>query len=297
MTVQTTDFSIRDALVSDMRACRMLMPDVFSAEHAPEMMVAFDASGALVGAASVAWQAVGDPAAFPVSVHVVPDARRQGLGRALLDAIAALVRGEAMSLQPWSVLREDSAAAAFCLATGFTVHHRVLHFLGEASEMEAMLASYREKLDRAGWIPPGARVVKLPEAPPAEVANLVSREFHGNPAALLARLHGVAGTPPVPDRSVVLLLDGVVVGAQLANIAADGILEVDANVVIPNLRRGWANLLLTHEGTRNSVAHGTKAFRFFCDDRVIDTVNLARRSGAERVAVDLVLRRAVGVDR
>jgi hypothetical protein len=91
----------------------------------------------------------------------------------------------------------------------------------------------------------------------------------------------------------VLLLDGTVVGAQLVSIAADGIPEVEANVVIPTLRRGWANLLLTHEGTRTGVRHGSARFRFFCDDRVIDTINLARRSGATRTATDLVLRRAV----
>jgi len=192
-------------------------------------------------------------------------------------------------------LREDSAEAAFCLATGFAVHHRILHFMGIAERMDAMLGKYREKLDRSGWIPAGARVVRLRHAPLAEVANLVSREFHGDPAALLARLSGRAGKPPDPNRSVVLLLDGVVVGAQLASIAADGILDVEANVVIPTLRRGWANLLLTHQGTHNSVLYGTWDFRFYCDDRVVDTVNLARRSGAERTATDVVLRRPVAV--
>ena len=276
-----------------MRACRMLLPETFSPGNAPEALVGFGRHDELAGAAAIGWQAAGDPAAFPVSVHVLPNFRRQGLGRALLDAAAALARGETAALQPWTVLREDSEAAAFCLASGFCVHHRILHFSGEAERMEAMLAAYREKLDRSGWIPAGARVVALPDAPPGEVANLVAREFHGNPAAMLARLSGVAGTPPDPQRSVVLLLDGAVAGAQLVCIGADGVPEVEANVVIPSLRRGWANLLLTHEGTRIGILHGSRRFRFFCDDRVIDTVNLARRSGADKVATDVLLRRAV----
>jgi GNAT superfamily N-acetyltransferase len=293
MTTQTLNFSIRDADPSEMRACRMVMPETFSPGNAPEALIGFGRHDELAGAAAIGWQAVGDPAAFPVSVHVLPAYRGQGLGRALLDAAAALVADETPALQPWTVLREGSEAAAFCLANGFRVHHHILHFSGEAERMEAMLAAYREKLDRSGWIPAGARVVALPDAPPAEVANLVAREFHGNPAAMPARLSGRAGTPPNTQRSVVLLLDGVVVGAQLVCIAADGVPEVEANVVIPSLRRGWANLLLTHEGTRVGVLHGSRRFRFFCDDRVLDTVNLARRSGAEKVATDVVLRREV----
>nr|WP_294545150.1 GNAT family N-acetyltransferase [uncultured Rhodopila sp.] len=293
MTIRTLDFFIRDAERAELRACRMLLPETFSPGNAPEALVAFGRHDDLAGAAAIGWQAVGDPAAFPVSVHVLPKFRRQGLGRALLDAAAALARGEAAALQPWTALREDSEAAAFCLACGFGVHHRILHFSGEAERMEAMLAAYREKLDRSGWIPAGARVVALPDAPPDEVANLVAREFHNHPERMLARLSCLAGTPPDPQRSVVLLLDGMVVGAQLVSIAVDGVPEVEANVVIPSLRRGWANLLLTHEGTRIGVLRGSRRFRFFCDDRVIDTVNLARRSGAEKVATDVVLRRAV----
>jgi len=294
MTTQTLNFSIRGAEPSEMRACRMLLPETFGPSNAPEALVSFSRCGELAGAATIGWQAVGDPAAFLVAVHVVPAYRKQGLGRALVDAAAVLVKGEVSFLQPWKALREDSETAAFCLRSGFTVHHRILHFLGEAEKMEAMLATYREKLDRSGYIPDGARVVKLPDAPAAEVANLVGREFHNNPERMQARLEGRVGKPPDPQRSVVLLLDGLVVGAQLVSIAADGIPEVEGNVVIPSLRRGWANLLLTHEGTRTGVLHGSRQFRFFCDDRVIDTVNLARRSGAERTATDVVLRRAAG---
>jgi GNAT superfamily N-acetyltransferase len=272
----------------------MLLPETFSPRNAPECLIAVSPDGALAGAASIGWRAVGDPPAFPVSVHVLPRYRRQGLGRALLDAAAALVRGQALALQPWKALREDSETAAFCLACGFAVHHRFLHFLAEADKMETMLATYREKLDRAGRIPPGARVVPLSEAPAAEVANLLSREFHNDPERTRARLEGRTANPPDPGLSAVLLLDGVVAGAQLVRIADDGVPELETNVIIPSLRRGWANvLLLTHDGTRPGARHDARYFRFFCDERVTDTVKLARRSGAQRTAIDVVLRRAV----
>ena len=290
---QTCDFTIHPAEPADLRACRMLMPETFGPGHRPEGLIALDPAGALAGAVAIGWLAVGDPPAFPVAVHVVPPARGQGLGRQLLDAATALVRDETSELQPWTALRDDTDAAAFCLASGFAVHHRILHFLGEGERMEGMLRPYRERLDESGWIPAGARVIPLRDADPEDVARVVTREFHGNPSSLIARLRSQGGVPPDPDRSVVLLLDGEVVGVQLLIVPAEGVPEVEANVVIPTLRRGWANLLLTHEGTRISVMHGTRTFRFYCDERVIDTVKLARRSGAELVATDLILRRPV----
>jgi hypothetical protein len=316
----TFAFSIRPARQAEMRACRMLLPDAFQPDRAPTVLVACTPNatspnatspnvtspnatspnatspgGTLIGAAAINWAATGDPPAFQVMVHLLADKRRRGVGRALLNATEAAVRGETPALQPWSPLTEGSEAALFCLANGFSLHHRMLHFVAEAATLEAVLATYRAKLDRAGWIPPGARVVPLHAAPAPEVAQLVSREFHLNPTAFLARLRGAAGRPLDAERSVVLLLDGKVVGAQLASVGADGIPDIEANVVIPTLRRGWANLLLNHESARIGLAKGSRRFRFFCDERVIDTVNFARRGGAERTRTALVLLRDVPV--
>jgi len=272
----------------------MLLPACFGPGHAPEALVAMDSDRALLGAAALIWVAAGDPPAFPVAVHVRPEWRGQGIGRSLVEAAAGFAAAEVPALQPWGLLDEASEEAAFCLATGFIVHHRMLHFEGEAEAMEAMLARYRERFDESGYVPAGARIVSLPEAPAEAVANLVAREFHNSPALMQARFQGRLGRAPDPDRSVVLLLDGVVMGAQLVTLGDDAVPEVEANVVHPSLRRGWANLLLTHEGTRAGVLHGSRRFRFYCDDRVIDTVNLARRSGASRTRVQLALRRPTG---
>ena len=271
----------------------MLLPAAFAPDRAPVALVACSDDGALIGAAAIGWAATRDPPAFPVAIHVLPNQRRHGVGRALLEAVVAAVRGEAPAVQPWSPLPEGSDAAAFGLACQFTVHHRILHFECDVQRLEAALAPMRERLDAAGWIPAGARVVPLHAAPAGELAHLVSREFHTDPAGLLARLRGGVGKPFEPERSLVLLRDDAVVAAQLISIGADGIPDVEANMVIPTLRRGWANLLLTHEMTRVGFAKWTRRFRFYCDDRVLDTVNLARRSGAERTRVDLMLLREV----
>lgn len=279
-----------------MRACRMLLPGAFGPTNAPELLVALDANQQLIGAAAIGWTSNGDPPACPVMVHVRPAWRRRGVGAAIIDSVALLVRDDAGAISPWSNPTEGGDVALFCAATGFSTHHRVFYFTGMAADVEAALARYREKLDGAGWIPRDARVVPLSEAPAAEVAHLVCREFGSSQSAILARILGRAEPGFDPRLSVVLTLDGVVVGAQMVTRAADGIPVVEANVVTPRLRRGWANLLLTHEGTRLSVTSGTQLFRFSCDERVIDTLNIARRSGAELTRTELAMTRRVAPD-
>ena len=271
----------------------MLLPQAFPIDHAPELLVALAPDSTMIGAAAVGWVATGDAAAFPIAVQVVPPWRRRGVGRALIDAAAASVRGEATGLQPWNALADDSEAVGFFLACGFAVHHRVLHFVGDAAAVEALLARHRAWLTERGRIPRNARLVGLQDAPFRELAQLLAREFHNSPAQVLARLHGEAAPPFDAARSVVLLLDGAVVGAQIWTIGDDGVPQVEVNVVNPTLRHGWANVLLTHEGVRAGVAMGTREFRFFCHERVIDTVNIARRSGAKLARTDLVLRRDI----
>jgi GNAT superfamily N-acetyltransferase len=296
MTDQARAFSVRPAEACEMRACRLLLPDTFAPQHAPEAFVALSADSRLIGVATVGWAAIGDVAAFPVAVHVVTVWRRRGVGRALLDLVAATVRGDAAGLQPWTAVAEGGEAAAFFLACDFAIHHRVLHFAGEVARAAAAFAPHRAWLEKTGRIPSNARIVPLSEAPAAEVAHLMAREFGSSPAAALARLRGEVGTPFAPERSVVLLVNGAVMGAQMWSIAVDGTPEVDVNVISPHLRRGWANVLLTHEGFRVGQAKGTQAFRFYCHEDVVDTVNIARRSGAQRVRTDLVLVRAVAAD-
>ncbi len=286
-------FSVRAAEECEARACRMLLPQAFPIDPAPELLVALGPDSTLIGAAAVGWVAAGDASAFPIAVEVVPPWRRRGVGHALIDAAAASVRGETTGLQPWNALEDDSEAVGFFLACGFYVHHRVLHFIGDATSVEALLARHRTWLTERGRIPANARLVGLRDAPHPELAHLLAREFHNSPAQVLARLHGESAPPFDAERSVVLLVDGAVMGAQIWTNGDDGVPQVEVNVVSPTLRHGWANVLLTHEGVRIGVTKGTHAFRFFCHERVIDTVNIARRSGAKLARTDVVLRRDI----
>ncbi len=291
--VQTSAFSVARADASDMRACRMLLPHTFTPTNAPETLVALDRSGGLIGAAAVGWEAVGDPAALPVAIHVIAPWRHHGVGRALIDSMAKLAGGEAPALQPWTVLQEGSEAAAFCLAVGFTIDHHVLHFESEVEIGLRLMASYHEKLQRAGWILTDASIVALHAAPAGEVARLISTAFHASPTMMLARLRGETGTPFEPNRSVVLLLGGRVVGAHMVTIADDGIPTIEAHVVSLRLRGGLANALLLHEAARIAFEKGSGRYRFVCDERTTTVVGMARRIAPGPVRKDLALIRPV----
>jgi hypothetical protein len=138
-----------------------------------------------------------------------------------------------------------------------------------------------------GAIPANAEVVSLRDAPAREVARLVSQTFDSPVDDVLANARGQAPGGFDPEYSFVLLVDGDVCGALLQRRIGD-IPQVEVSVIAPALRLGWAPVLLLREAARRGIAAGAQHIRFRCEDGVLDTVNLARRTGARlaRTAVE-----------
>ena len=65
--------------------------------------------------------------------------------------------------------------------------------------------------------------------------------------------------------------------------------DIDVNVVAPELRRSWANVVLLEGMARRGRAAGVNRFQFTCEEHVRDTLNLARRSAARQLPTQLVL--------
>src|SRR4029078_9488659 len=80
-----------------------------------------------------------------------------------------------------------------------------------------------------------------------------------------------------PRYSRVLLVDGRVKGCILAHRAAAEVAAVDADIVAPTLRGGWANVWLKLEATRGAIRLGIKTFRFTTFDHYTDTRRCAQR--------------------
>jgi GNAT superfamily N-acetyltransferase len=232
--------------------------------------------GRLAGAAAIVWRGWSDPAGFPVALEVIADHRRQGVGRALIEAVTALADGECGGL--WTLAAQPlvGPAQAFLRATGFQPLRRQRRFEADLDPLIAQVAPLAARARRSA--PSQARIVPLAEAPLEEIGWLLSEAFGGGPARALHGLRRRAGD--ANDRSLVAMDGEAVAGALMWRID-DDVAIVDARVVARQRRGAWSNLLLLDAGLAAGKAASVRRMQFHCDDTVSDTVSLARRAGAD----------------
>ncbi len=276
---------VRPALEAESVSCRALLPEAFlPSGYAPELFVAPAPESGILGAAALAWV----PDGFPLLIRVAEGWRRQGIGGALLRAVMDTAAGETPALRAWGPLAEASPGALFLQAAGFRPIRRLLVFETDAVRFATAMTALLGRFRAAGRVPADVRLASLDEAPPSEVVRLVTQHMATQPHDVAWRI--APGAPNGYNRalSLVLMRDVRVVAAMLCRRHAEAI-EVDVNVVAPDVRRGWANLLLLEGMARLCRAAGIRRFRFSCEEHVRDTLNLARRSGAVQLPAQLVL--------
>jgi len=248
-----------------------------------ELLVARQ-GGELAGAAGVSWRHPRKVAGFGLSVCVRPSQRRRGVGRALLRAAADLTAGETPGLWSQLPVDEGSAAAAFAEACGFAARLREHHFCFDAVGAAKVIGSIEQFLSRRRTAET-AKVVPLRDAPLEEAAWLLSAEFGDGPGATLARLRAEAQTGVIDlDRSSAVMADSRLAAFSLAALHED-VLRIEAIVVAPQWRGGWASMLLLNALVVEGRRAGATAVRFHCTDEALFTLKLARRLDAtcERV--------------
>ncbi len=236
-------------------ACLALLPEVW---NVPVELIAARRDGVLIGAAGLLWESWADPAGFPIAVHVIPEARRQGVGRALVDTALALVDGESDGLWTLGNVAEESEAADFLRGCGFAPQKRITHF-----EMQGQ--SFHDHVERI-------------------VARLLSRMRHG--------LAVGDGSGIDFDRSTVVMEGAQVAGALLYHWN-DGDPVIEANVVAPAWRNSYVNALQLQVATKHGLDGGATSFRFDSDETVRDSMNLARRGGARPIKTEARFYRAM----
>jgi GNAT superfamily N-acetyltransferase len=275
---------IRPARPAEAVVVRRTVPALFTAETAPDSVLVASATGdpELVGVCAIAWRSWGRPPGFPLHIHVADRARRRGIGRALVSAAAVLCRDDTERFHSWDAVDEGSEAEAFARAVGFTQLRRTFYFDADLSACSALIEPIHRRLLNYSAIPPNADVVALRDAPAREVARLVSDAFDSPIADVLANISGQAPGGFDLEYSFVLRLDGAVCGALLQRRIGD-IPQVEVSVIAPELRLGWAAVVLLREATHRGITTGAQQIRFRCEDGVLDTVNLARRVNARLV--------------
>jgi len=269
-----TDISIAKAREHEAPACLALLPETVGS---PSEYLIARKGGEFAGAGAVLWANWHQPAGFGVAVRVIEPARGRGIGRGLIEAAAELADGETEGLWSLQATPLESAAAKFLGACGFvprrTEHYFEVDPVALLDEIKPIAQRYREH----GRMPQDADVVFLSEAevPLDEIAWLLAREFNSSPVLNVQDLR--RRRADAADRTLVARAGPEVVGVLLCR-DQNGVAVVDARVVARQWRSGWPNLLMLEAALSRAQAEGLKPARFFSDDAVHETRNLARRA-------------------
>ena len=213
-----------------------------------------------------------------VTLHVIEPARRQGIGSELLEKLAthALQRG-AEAIYATQKVTSDSQERSAWEALGFSVCETVEKHELPLDEFVPQLAPLLDRMRQRGKIPESARIIPLFEADLEEVARLHLATMGGDPTSLMQKLRGEVPESFSPRYSRVLLIDQQVKGVILGHRVSREIVHVDANIVAPKIRGGWANVWLKLEATQGAIQWGIKKFVFSTFDHYTDTRSFTDR--------------------
>jgi GNAT superfamily N-acetyltransferase len=275
--ISASGFVVRSARPMDSKACRMLLPSLASDA---EVLVALEgAQGLVIGAAGMTRSQRPAPLVGPgVMIHVIEPCRSHGVGRALCNALVSTARaGGAQALYAARRVEFDSHEMRRWEQLGFSVCETVEEHQLPVAEIVSRLEPIVEGVRSRGWIPDQARIVPLYAADREKVLELHLDELGGDRAALSQRLRGQGPKAFHLRFSRVLLLGERVVGCILGHSLARGAAAVDAVIVKPELRDGWANAWLRLEAARGALTQDISHLRFTTFDHYADTRSFAKR--------------------
>ena len=230
-----------------------------------------------------------------VAIHVIEPCRRRGIGRALLARLAerAAERGAAALYAAHKVDLDGEEMRAWA-ALGFLPCETVEYHELPLDQFEPQLAPLYERMRQRGKIPSSARIIPLYEADINAVAQLHLAQLGGDLTTLTQKLRGDVPGSFTARYSRVLLIDERVVGFILGHRVERDVVHVDANVVAPEVRGGWANVWLKLEATRGGLQWGIKKFVFTTFDHYADTRSFTKRMQGVTVRTTVLMYRPLG---
>lgn len=297
--LQTSEVSaecgIRPPRGIECRICRMLLPEMDDAPGPVWHRVAVDPSdGRVVGAIGV-WEDLTMQPRWAVNAHVIPPARRRGIARALVDAIAdeAGQRGVG-AIDSWLMPEEASPLGERIRQLGFRVEKRVFEYEVVADEIMRAAQNLYDRVRDQRKIPASARLVSLHDAEPRQVIEFHTRHLGGVPSGIMPWLNGREPGSLDPHLSLVLLVDDRVMGLALGHCRADpDIFEFDATVIHPALRGGWAAAWIRYEHARRVVARGCTKARYMTFDQKLGDRHTGARASNRLIRITQQMRREV----
>lgn len=273
-----SSFSCRAATPPDAKGVRMLLPGATDALGLCFVAEA-EVPARMVAAAGLTTALRTKPVMGPgVAVHVIPPYRHRGIARKLVNLLAEnAAKAGAGALYATHKVELGGVEQQAWSALGFLPCETVEYHELLLDEFEVQLAPLLERMRQRGKIPATARILPLCEVDIHEVARLHREILGGDMASLLQKLRGDVPESYSARYSRVLLLENRVVGFILAHRAARDVAHVDANVLAPEVRGGWANVWLKLEATRGALQLGIKRFVFSTFDHYTDTRSFTER--------------------
>jgi hypothetical protein len=272
-------FLIRPANAADAKAVRMLVPQL---RDAPAAFVAVDQRhGLIIGAAAVTRSARQYPLVGPgVAVNVIEPCRRNGVGTALIRCLKAEVlrAGGAALYAAMRPLHGSDEMRAWT-ALGFSPCETVREHTLPLHQFESQLAPLLERMRKRGRVPSNARIVPLYKANLPAVLQLHLDHLGGDRGELYRKLRGDGAGVFHPRYSRILLVGDKTLGCILAHRRDQETAIVDADIVVPSLRGGWANIWLKLDATRGAMRLGIQRFQFTTFDHYSDTRSFAAKLG------------------
>jgi GNAT superfamily N-acetyltransferase len=289
---KSNSFSIRRATQADAKAVRMLLPQ-FS-DVAAVFVALDDVDHLVIGAAATARAARMHPLVGPgVALHVIEPRRRSGIGKRLLAHLmhaAQDTRAKAL----YGAKRVDQVGDEFRGWTwmGFQPCETVQEHVLPIRQIASRLVPLVERMRTVGRIPAGARVLPLYQTERASVLQLHLDHMGGDRHELSRKLRGLGAGAFLPRQSKVLLIDGKVKGCLLASRVSKETIAVDANIVEPSLRGGWANAWLKLEAFQGAPP-GVVEFSYSSFDHYADTRSFTRKLGGRIVRTTALMVRPI----
>jgi len=222
-------------------------------------------------------------------LHVIEPCRRHGVANGLLRhlEVAAQATG-AKALYGAKRVEQGSDEMRGWEWLGFTPIESVKEHVLPVDQIERRLGPLVDRMRAQGRIPSNARVIPLYEANIAAVLQLHLDHMGGDRGELYRKLRGQGPGAYLPRHSRVLLIDEQVKGCLLAHRTSQETIVVDANIVAPCLRGGWANAWLKIEAFRGAPA-GVQEFRFTSFDHYADTRSFTKKLGGTTTRITVLM--------
>jgi hypothetical protein len=162
---------------------------------------------------------------------------------------------------------------------GFDVCETVEEHELPLAQFVPRLAPLVDWMRTRGHIPANAQIVPLYAADHAKVLQLHLDELGGERGSLYDRMRGQGANAFHPRYSRVLVVGDQTVGCILAHRKSERVAAVDANIIRPEYRAGWANAWLKLEATEGAMRLGITHFHFTSFDHYGDTRSFTGKLG------------------